>query len=193
MLRQDLLEELNGTRRELGEQLALVRGLVEAAQVAKTAGAKSSRASGPPTRTKPWRCATTIVTAAGDLFEATGGQPGAGHHPTNRRRCRRPCRRPSPVRPARCGSSWRRSHRSRPMTAKRPAGRDRQRVPSPRCRRRARARPDTALRCPVAECSPGWTPAPTSSAARRAGERGADVPAAQRAGRDVDGPAGRRL
>ena len=46
MLRQDLLEELNGTRRELGEQLAAVRSLVEAAQVAKTAGAKSSRAVG---------------------------------------------------------------------------------------------------------------------------------------------------
>jgi hypothetical protein len=78
MLRQDLLEELNGTRRELGEQLAAVRSLVEAAQVAKTAGAKSSRAVGDAMEDDAMSMMERIVTAAGDLFERTGGQPGVG-------------------------------------------------------------------------------------------------------------------
>ncbi|NPC42849.1 hypothetical protein [Nocardioides sp. zg-1230] len=78
MLRQDLLDELGGTRRELGEQLALVRGLVEAAQVAKTAGAKSSRAIGAANEDDAMALCHDVVTAAGDLFERTGSQPGAG-------------------------------------------------------------------------------------------------------------------
>lgn len=78
MLRQDLLEELSGTRRELGEQLALVKGLVEAAQVAKTAGAKSSRAIGAANEDDAMELCHDVVTAAGDLFERTGSQPGAG-------------------------------------------------------------------------------------------------------------------
>ena len=78
MLRQDLLEELSGTRRELGEQLALVKGLVEAAQVAKTAGAKSSRAIGAANEDDAMALCQDVVTAAGDLFERTGSQPGAG-------------------------------------------------------------------------------------------------------------------
>lgn len=78
MLRQDLLEELGGTRRELGEQLALVKGLVEAAQVAKTAGAKNSRAIGAANEDDAMALCHDVVTAAGDLFERTGSQPGAG-------------------------------------------------------------------------------------------------------------------
>lgn len=78
MLRQDLLEELSGTRRELSEQLALVKGLVEAAQVAKTAGAKSSRAIGAAIEDDAMALCHDVVTAAGDMFERTGGQPGAG-------------------------------------------------------------------------------------------------------------------
>lgn len=78
MLRQDLLEELSGTRRELGDQLALVKGLVEAAQVAKTAGAKSSRAIGAANEDDAMELCHDVVTAAGDLFERTGSQPGAG-------------------------------------------------------------------------------------------------------------------
>lgn len=78
MLRQDLLEELNGTRRELGEQLAHVRTLVEAAQAAKTAGAKSSRAVGAANEDDAMALCQRVVTAAGDLFERTGGQPGVG-------------------------------------------------------------------------------------------------------------------
>lgn len=78
MLRQDLLEELNGTRRELGEQLALVKSLVETAQVAKTAGAKSSRAIGAANEDDAMALCHDVVSAAGDLFERTGGLPGAG-------------------------------------------------------------------------------------------------------------------
>lgn len=78
MLRQDLLEELNGTRREIGEQLALVRSLVEAAQVAKTAGAKSSRAVGAKVEDDVLTLCEQVVTAAGDMFERTGDQPGPG-------------------------------------------------------------------------------------------------------------------
>jgi hypothetical protein len=78
MLRKDLIEELNGTRRELGEQLAGVRSLVEAAQVAKVAGAKSSRAVGAVNEDEAMALCHEVVTAAGDLFERTGGQPGVG-------------------------------------------------------------------------------------------------------------------
>lgn len=78
MLRQDLLDELNGTRRELGEQLGLVRSLVEAANAAKAAGAKSSRAIGATNEDEAMALCQDIVTAAGDLFERTGGQPGVG-------------------------------------------------------------------------------------------------------------------
>lgn len=78
MLRQELLAELGGTRRELGEQLALVKSLIEAAQVAKTAGAKSSRAIGAANEDEAMALCQDVVTAAGDIFERTGGQPGAG-------------------------------------------------------------------------------------------------------------------
>ncbi len=77
-LRKEVLEELGGTRRELGEQLALVKGLVEAAQVAKTAGAKSSRAIGAANEDDAMALCHDVVTAAGDMFERTGGQPGTG-------------------------------------------------------------------------------------------------------------------
>jgi hypothetical protein len=78
MLRQDLLEELNGTRREIGEQLTAVRTLIEAAQAAKAAGAKSSRAIGATNEDEAMALCHDIVTAAGDLFERTGGQTGVG-------------------------------------------------------------------------------------------------------------------
>jgi hypothetical protein len=77
-LRQDLLQELGGTRRELSEQLGVLKGLVEAAQVAKAAGAKSSRAIGAANEDEAMALCHDVVTAAGDLFERTGSQPGAG-------------------------------------------------------------------------------------------------------------------
>ncbi|MCB0909340.1 MAG: hypothetical protein KDB63_19725 [Nocardioidaceae bacterium] len=78
MLRQDLLDELNGTRRELTEQLTVVRSLVEASQAAKLAGAKSSRAVGAANEDEAMDLINRIITSAGDLFERTGSQPGVG-------------------------------------------------------------------------------------------------------------------
>lgn len=75
-LRQDLLNRLDGTRRELGTQLTEVRALVEAAQAAKVAGAKSSRAVGADVERDLMALCNEVVTAAGDLFEETGNQAG---------------------------------------------------------------------------------------------------------------------
>ena len=78
MLRQDLLTELSGTRREIGEQLATLRGMVEAAQAAKVAGAKSSRAIGAANEDEAMDLVGQIAISAGDLFERTGNQSGVG-------------------------------------------------------------------------------------------------------------------
>jgi hypothetical protein len=78
MLRQDLLEVLNGTRRELGDQLTKLTGAIESAQAAQTAGAKSSRAIGQALEHNAMALVDRIVTDAGDRFEHTGGQPGVG-------------------------------------------------------------------------------------------------------------------
>ncbi|WP_109691763.1 hypothetical protein [Nocardioides silvaticus] len=78
MLRKDLLDELGGARRELGEQLVALKSLVEAAQVAKNAGAKSSRAIGAANEDDAMALCQEVVTAAGDIFERTGSQPGTG-------------------------------------------------------------------------------------------------------------------
>jgi len=118
MLRKDLLEELNGTRRELSEQLGSVRALVEATQVAKTAGAKSSRAVGTAFEDEAMAICQDIVRAAGDLFEATGAQPGVGGT------TRRTGDGVATLSPAITGAGQQvrlcleAKHRSRPMTAK---------------------------------------------------------------------------
>ncbi|VXB08361.1 hypothetical protein [Nocardioides sp. AX2bis] len=78
MLRQDLLDEFAGTRRELVEQLSGVRSLLEAAQVAKVAGAKSSRAVGAANEAEAMTLLEGIVTAAGDLFARVGDEAGTG-------------------------------------------------------------------------------------------------------------------
>lgn len=78
MLRQDLLDELSGTRREIGEQLTTLRGMVEAAQAAKVAGAKSSRAIGAANEDEAMDLLGQIAKSAGDLFERTGDQAGVG-------------------------------------------------------------------------------------------------------------------
>lgn len=78
MLRQDLLDELSGTRREIGEQLTTLRGMVEATQAAKVAGAKSSRAIGAANEDEAMDLIRQIATSAGDLFERTGDQAGVG-------------------------------------------------------------------------------------------------------------------
>lgn len=117
MLRQDLLTELTSTRRELSDQLISVRGLVEAGQAAQTAGAKSSRAVGEANEAGVLGLLSGIVTDAGDLFEATGGQPGAGT-------TRRTGNAVATLSPAIAGAGQpmrlvlEAKHRSRPLTAK---------------------------------------------------------------------------
>lgn len=78
MLRQDLLTELSGTRQELSEHLTGLRAAFEASQAHKQASAKSSRAVGAQWESEALELAEAAVLAAGDLWEATGGQPGAG-------------------------------------------------------------------------------------------------------------------
>ncbi|GAA3565765.1 hypothetical protein GCM10022197_22040 [Microlunatus spumicola] len=76
-LRRDLLAELNGTRAEISEQLTVVRAMLQAAEAGKAAGAKSSREVGRVHETDVMTQMRDIVTGAADLFEETGGQPGA--------------------------------------------------------------------------------------------------------------------
>jgi hypothetical protein len=78
MLRQELVTEIHGTRRELADQLSALRGMIEAAAAHKAASAKSSRAVGQDWETQAMTVAESVVVAAGDRFESTGGQPGAG-------------------------------------------------------------------------------------------------------------------
>lgn len=78
MLRQDLLTELNGTRQELSEHLTELRAAFEGAQAHKLASVKSSRAVGADWEDEALTMAETVVLAAGDQWETTGGQPGAG-------------------------------------------------------------------------------------------------------------------
>lgn len=78
MLRQELMAGMESTRRELSEQLVFLRSLVEADQVTRKAGAKATRAVGAANEEQTLQLCEQVVTAAGDLFEATGAQPGAG-------------------------------------------------------------------------------------------------------------------
>jgi len=78
MLRQDLLEVLNGTRRELGDQLARLTSAIEATQAAQLAGAKSSRAIGQANEDDAMSLIELLASSAGDFFERTGGVAGVG-------------------------------------------------------------------------------------------------------------------
>jgi len=77
-LRNDLLAELNGTRKELGEQLTAMRAMLQVAEAQKTAGAKSSRAVGAAFEVVAMAQARDLVTAAGDVWEEVGNQAGEG-------------------------------------------------------------------------------------------------------------------
>ena len=132
-----------------------------------------------------------IVTAAGDLFERTGGQPGVGG--TTRRTgdgIGDPVTEPSPATVARCASSWRRRPDHGLCLPRTPRG-DRGRVaecampPVDWCSSRR------APKFPVAVRSPGRHLC-VRRVGREPGDGLADLPAAPRAGGDADGPAGRR-
>lgn len=75
-LRTDLLLHGENTRKELAAQLNEVRTVLEAAQAAKAAGAKSSRAIGAEVEDDLMARCNQVVTVAGDQFEATGNQAG---------------------------------------------------------------------------------------------------------------------
>lgn len=77
-LRQDVLLEVNNVRRELSDQLSGVRALIEATQAVAAAGVKTSRARGDSFEADAMALCHDIATAAGDMFERTGDQPGVG-------------------------------------------------------------------------------------------------------------------
>ncbi|GAB3069167.1 hypothetical protein [Pedococcus soli] len=75
-LRSDILAELNGTRRELSEQMTTVRGLLTAAQATTKASAKNSRAIGADWEEHAMGLIADVCAAAGDQFTAVGAQRG---------------------------------------------------------------------------------------------------------------------
>jgi len=78
-LRQDLLGQLDNTRRELTEQLTAVRGLLQAAEAHKAGASTSTRAVGQAwERTAMDGLARETVERAGDLYESTGSTPAPG-------------------------------------------------------------------------------------------------------------------
>lgn len=77
-LRQDLLTELGGVRREITQQVNDVRALVEASQAVKQAAVKTTRAAGAAWEHEAMSLASSVVANAGDLFDLTAGQPGRG-------------------------------------------------------------------------------------------------------------------
>lgn len=115
-LRQDLLSQLDATRRELAEQLTTVREMLAAAEASKAAAAKSSRAIGADFESYANGIAEAIVVAAGDRWEDTGAHPAGG---TTRRVGDGVCTLSSLVTgrtPARIVVEAK--HRSRPLTVK---------------------------------------------------------------------------
>ena len=75
-LRNDLLAELNSTRQELAEQLAVMRSLLTAADASQKASAKNSRAVGADGEEQAMAMASEICGSAGDQFENVGAQRG---------------------------------------------------------------------------------------------------------------------
>lgn len=75
-LRTDLLTELNSTRRELTEQLSVMRGLLTAAQATTAASAKNSRAIGADWEELAMGLIAEVCASAGDQFTAVGAERG---------------------------------------------------------------------------------------------------------------------
>jgi len=77
-LRRDVLAHLDSSRKELSEQLTVVRGLLQVAEAQKAASAKNSRAVG-----ADWEAAANVIvhsvtTSAGDRYAGCGGTPASG-------------------------------------------------------------------------------------------------------------------
>lgn len=78
-LRQDVLGQLDATRRELTEQLSTVRGLLQAAEAHRAGASASTRALGQAwERTAMDGLAREAAERAGDLYEGTGSTPAPG-------------------------------------------------------------------------------------------------------------------
>jgi hypothetical protein len=75
-LRTDLLTELNNTRRELTEQMSVMRGLLTAAQATTKASAKNSRAIGADWEEHAMSLIAEVCASAGDQFTAVGAHRG---------------------------------------------------------------------------------------------------------------------
>ena len=76
MLRRDVLAHLDASRKELSEQLTVVRGLLQVADAQKVASAKNSRAVGADWEAAANAIAHSVVTSAGDRYAATGSTSG---------------------------------------------------------------------------------------------------------------------
>jgi len=76
MLRRDVLAHLDASRKELSEQLTVVRGLLQVAEAQKVASAKNSRAVGADWEATANAIAHCVVAAAGDRYAATGSTSG---------------------------------------------------------------------------------------------------------------------
>jgi len=76
MLRRDVLAHLDASRKELSEQLTVVRGLLQVADAQKVASAGNSRAIGANWEATANAIAHCVVTAAGDRYAATGSTSG---------------------------------------------------------------------------------------------------------------------
>lgn len=77
-LRRDVLAHLDANRKELSEQLTVVRGLLQVADAQKVASATNSRAVGADWEAEANAIAQSVVTSAGDRYAATGSTPQPG-------------------------------------------------------------------------------------------------------------------
>jgi hypothetical protein len=75
-LQREVLAHFDASRKELSEQLTVVRGLLQVAETQKVASAKNSRAVGADWEATANTIAHAVVTSAGDRYAATGSTSG---------------------------------------------------------------------------------------------------------------------
>jgi hypothetical protein len=77
-LRRDVLAHLDASRKELSEQLTVVRGLLQVADAQKAATATNSRAVGADWEAAANGIMQSVVTAAGDRYASCGATAASG-------------------------------------------------------------------------------------------------------------------
>lgn len=77
-LRRDVLAHLDASRKELSEQLTVVRGLLQVADAQRSASAKNSRAVGADWEATANQIMQSVVTAAGDRYASCGATAAYG-------------------------------------------------------------------------------------------------------------------